>query len=285
MDPKMATTVVEKLVGRAYQRWVESIMAAPVPRERYRHFPARVGAITEVAESVRRVTLTGLADYELNGPDEYLGLFLPRAGRPLVVPAESTLRVGAMLARMPEEDRPELRWYSVRAQRGDELDLDIVRHGDAGPGTAWAGRVLVGDEVGVRQGSAGYRPPALGEWQLLVADETAMPALAGIIDFAHSQPDLDWSGVRAIVEFPDAEHAPPLPEAPFEVTAVRRPEAPGSGVLPLVEALDQGSVHSAWVCGEAGGVAAVRRHLMREVGVDKRRIFYSGYWKLGQARG
>lgn len=281
----MSPKVVERLVGGAYQRWVDSVMAAPVPRDRYRHLRATVVGVEEVARSVRRVTLTGLADYAPNGPDEYLGLFLPRPGLPLVLPAESDLRVRAELARIPQERRPDLRWYTLRAHRGAEVDIDIVRHGDEGPGTAWAGRVAVGDEVGVRQGSAAYRPPRPTDHQLIVADETALPALAGIIDLANSQPAHGWRHVRALVEIPDDDHATPLPEAPFEVGVHHRRGEPGSGLLPHLERLGPRTVTSAWVCAEAGTVAAARRHLLKHVGVDKRAMFYSGYWKVGQARG
>lgn len=281
----MSPKVMERLVGAAYQRWVASVMAAPVPRDRYRHLQATVIGVEDVAPAVRRVTLHGLADYVPNGPDEYLGLFLPRAGRPIVLPEAGDLRVQAALARIPEAERPELRWYTLRAQRGSEVDIDIVRHGDEGPGTAWAGRVAVGDQVGVREGSAAYRPPGPAGHQLIVADETALPALAGIIEFANGEPGHPWHNARAIVEIPDDDHATPLPQARFEVSVHRRSGAPGSGFLPALESLEPLSVTSAWVCAEAGAVATARRHLIKDVGVDKRALFYSGYWKLGRARG
>ncbi|MBB1256349.1 siderophore-interacting protein, partial [Streptomyces alkaliterrae] len=37
----------------------------------------------------------------------------------------------------------------------------------------------------------------------------------------------------------------------------------------------------AWLAGEAGGVRALRRHLVHERGLDRRRITFSGYWRLG----
>ena len=41
----------------------------------------------------------------------------------------------------------------------------------------------------------------------------------------------------------------------------------------------------AWLCGESGLATSLRRHLVQEVGMDKRSITFSGYWKLGAARG
>jgi NADPH-dependent ferric siderophore reductase len=39
----------------------------------------------------------------------------------------------------------------------------------------------------------------------------------------------------------------------------------------------------AWVAGEAGVVRALRRCLVSEHGVDRRRVAFMGYWRLGQA--
>lgn len=36
-----------------------------------------------------------------------------------------------------------------------------------------------------------------------------------------------------------------------------------------------------WLAGESGDVTAVRRHLVREVGVEKTRIAFLGYWRRG----
>lgn len=41
----------------------------------------------------------------------------------------------------------------------------------------------------------------------------------------------------------------------------------------------------AWIAGEAGVVKALRRYLVREVGVDRRRVAFMGYWREGRAEG
>jgi len=38
----------------------------------------------------------------------------------------------------------------------------------------------------------------------------------------------------------------------------------------------------AWVAGEAGAVMAIRRHLVRECGLDRRTITFMGYWRHGK---
>lgn len=43
-------------------------------------------------------------------------------------------------------------------------------------------------------------------------------------------------------------------------------------------------IDDAWVCGERRAVQEIRRHLV-ERGVSRDRITFSGYWRLGEARG
>ncbi|MNN76021.1 Siderophore-interacting protein [compost metagenome] len=38
----------------------------------------------------------------------------------------------------------------------------------------------------------------------------------------------------------------------------------------------------AWVAGEAGAVMAIRRHLVKTCGIDRRAITFMGYWRHGK---
>ncbi|MGH3392446.1 MAG: siderophore-interacting protein, partial [Actinomadura sp.] len=37
----------------------------------------------------------------------------------------------------------------------------------------------------------------------------------------------------------------------------------------------------AWIAGEAGAIRALRRHLVRERGYDRRAVTFTGYWRRG----
>ncbi|MFC5433381.1 siderophore-interacting protein [Microbacterium suwonense] len=39
----------------------------------------------------------------------------------------------------------------------------------------------------------------------------------------------------------------------------------------------------AWLAGEAGTITALRRHLVRDLGIDRRSIAFMGYWRQGRA--
>ena len=41
----------------------------------------------------------------------------------------------------------------------------------------------------------------------------------------------------------------------------------------------------AWIAGESSAIKQLRRHLVRDVGVDRRAVAFMGYWRLGRAEG
>lgn len=41
----------------------------------------------------------------------------------------------------------------------------------------------------------------------------------------------------------------------------------------------------AWLAGEATAITTLRRHLVKGLGVDRKRVAFMGYWKLGRAEG
>ncbi|MGW4116261.1 siderophore-interacting protein [Actinosynnema sp. NPDC004786] len=257
-----------------------ALVTAPAnQREVFDQFVMEVVAVADLTPHLRRVTFRadGFADFRPTGPDECFGLVMPPPGRPLTMPDEDRVNVRTAIRALPEADRPDLRWYTVRAHRPEarEIDVDFVLHGDAGPGTRWARRAEVGQSVGFRAGNSGYRPPSGGA-VLLVADETALPALAAIVE-AGAPAD-----ARIFAEVPSEEYRVAF-DAPV-TWLCRGDDAPGSHVLPAVAALPGPAPDYAWVCGESALATGVRRHLVKERGVDRRSVMFSGYWKLGSAR-
>ena len=39
----------------------------------------------------------------------------------------------------------------------------------------------------------------------------------------------------------------------------------------------------AWIAGESGVVTTLRRHLVKELGMDRRQVAFMGYWRRGVA--
>src|SRR5690606_37099673 len=146
---------------------------------------AEVRDARQVSPHMRRITLGGpdLADFAARGADQWFRLFLPRDGQQAPrLPV--TRNWWQETLDMPEDTRPLVRNYTVRAARPEvsEIDVDFVLHGDSGPASRWAGRAEAGDVVGVMDQGVMFDPPADAAWRLVVGDETAPPAVAGIPD-------------------------------------------------------------------------------------------------------
>ncbi|XVV06488.1 SIP domain-containing protein [Actinosynnema sp. CA-248983] len=65
--------------------------------------------------------------------------------------------------------------------------------------------------------------------------------------------------------------------------APRHPGARGRAGA-AIRAATLSTVDFAWARGESAPATGVRRHLVKERGLDRRSVMFSGYWKVGQAR-
>src|SRR4051812_39014199 len=120
-----------------------------------------------------------------------------------------------------------MRTYTVRDVRREpvEVDIDFALHGDLGPASRWAGRAVPGDRVTVLapvvpdNGGVDFEPPAGTDWVLLCADETALPAVAGILEWLPA-----GTVVKAWVSVGDPGDRVSLPtKCDAEVTWLTRP--------------------------------------------------------------
>lgn len=236
--------------------------------------------ITDLAPAVRRFTFAApeFADVADVGPDEFFGLLVPRDGH-LTMPSTLEPNLRRAVQDLYAADRPDLRWYTIRDARPEsaEIDVDIVLHGDAGPGSAWAERATVGDVVGFRRHYALYAPRRPGH-VLLVADETGAPALAGILQ----QVGTDHSTV--LVESPDADHLAPLPDHPDLHVVHRHDRFPGTAAREKLASLRFPELSYAWICAEHALATGARRHLVRERGMAPADVMFSAFWTLGEPR-
>ena len=99
------------------------------------------------------------------------------------MPDPAALNARRAVGRIPEDVRPDLRWYTVAEHRPSvgEIDVDVVVHDHAGPAGTWARTARPGDVAGFRTGTGAYRLPAAGESHLVVGDETAVPSIAAAL--------------------------------------------------------------------------------------------------------
>ncbi|WP_063130374.1 siderophore-interacting protein [Nocardia fusca] len=267
-----------------------------VKPEQRRICTAETLAAERIGHSFIRVTVGGpdLADFVPMGYDQWIRLFLPRerqTGLRLPTAAQNTLWYTQCLA-MSSDTRPLIRNYTVRGFRpagagffGEhaEIDVDFVAHGDSGPASAWAAQVRPGIPIGLLDEGIMYQAPPHASWSLLVGDESALPAIAGVLRSAPR----DLCGA-AYIEVPHRTDIQDLGE-PTGVRVHWLPRADPRVRIgrPATEAVRAAALPDgpgyAFVAGEQQLVAGVRRHLVRDRGVPRSDIMFSGFWRLGQA--
>ena len=267
----------------------------------FRFFPLQVVRTRRLGASLVRVTFGGdaLRDFASGGRDQSLSLFLPHAGQQEpVVPVSEGDQWWQAWRELPDDVRAVMRSYTVRAQRrqpdgATEVDIDFALHGTepsatapAGPASRWAARAAAGDRVlvlgpAVADNSAvRFRPPEDTDLVVLWADETALPAAGAILEsLAPGTRAHVWISVRHAEDRQDL-----LTAADTRITWLVRDE----GAPPPVEAiraaeLPPAQAPYAWIAGESGCVKALRRHLVHERGVDRRRVTFVGYWRCGMS--
>ncbi|MEU9466383.1 siderophore-interacting protein [Streptomyces avermitilis] len=272
----------------------------------FRFFSLQVVRTRRLGPSLLRVTFTGadLHAFASDGRDQSLSLFLPHPGQTEpAVPIELGDNWWQGWRELPDDVRAVMRSYTLRALRQDahgntvEIDIDFVLHGvepgaaaPAGPASRWASRAAAGDRVlllgpAIEDNRAiRFRPPEGTDLVVIWADETAVPAASAI---------LEWlpAGTRAKVwlEVHDAGNIQDLTtEADAEITWLvhneRATRDEGSSMaLDAVRAaaFPAAARPYAWIAGESGCVKELRRHLVRERGIDRRQVTFVGYWRQG----
>ncbi|MFH8896022.1 siderophore-interacting protein [Streptomyces coeruleorubidus] len=266
----------------------------------FRFFSLQVVRTRRLGPSLVRVTFGGpdLHAFHSDGRDQSLSLFLPHPGQPEpVVPLELGDGWWQGWRELPDDVRAVMRSYTLRELRRDpdEIDIDFALHGvepgasvQAGPASRWAAGAAAGDRVlllgpAVADNRAiRFRPPEDTDLVVVWGDETAVPAASTIVE---SLP----AGTRARVwlEVPHAGDIQDLvTEADAEITWLVREEKGHEGSSTALDALREAQLPSAerpyvWIAGESGCVKELRRHFVRERGIDRRRVTFVGYWRRG----
>lgn len=63
------------------------------------------------------------------------------------------------------------------------------------------------------------------------------------------------------------------------------PDAAAGREMPGLNREAEAANFYAWIAGEAGTVKELRRYLVRDLGVDRRRVAFMGYWRRGKSEG
>jgi NADPH-dependent ferric siderophore reductase len=172
---------------------------------------------------------------------------------------------------------PVMRDFTPRAfnVEAGTLDLEFALHGH-GPASRWAAEARVGDALDIGGPRGSMIIPTDFDWHLLAGDESALPAMARRLEELP-----EGVAVTALISTRDtADRRALSSRATLTVHWL-------DGLRPhvLAEAAQSWSVPSgegfAWAACEANEAAALRQVLVGSLGLHKRRVRVSAYWKQG----
>ncbi|MCA0456495.1 MAG: siderophore-interacting protein [Chloroflexi bacterium] len=236
---------------------------------------AHVVRAADISPHMRRVTLGGEGLRPLVDtvqPADAIKLYLPLPGGKGFMP-----KMFDLLGRSPQH---HLRAYTVRSFRPEalELDIDVFIHGET-PGSVWARTVQAGEQVGFIGPRHDFKPPTEAQWYVLAGDESALPAIASIIERLPTGTHAD-----AFIEVIDAADELPInTPADVRIQWLHRGSKPTHQSDLLEKALRglqwQSGQGYCWAAGEAGVIRKIRTHLQSERGLPKTAVQVMGYWK------
>ncbi|QSB06314.1 siderophore-interacting protein [Natronoglycomyces albus] len=313
-----------------------AVSSTTAKRAAYRPYRAIVTAVEPLSPNFVRVSFTGpqFDHFAAHEHDQRVKIVFPQSARcftDLGVDDEESLASGQWYAHwraLPPEHQSPFRTYTVRAvdPQARRVDIDFVVHTvngqPDGPGSRWLHSATPGDEVIiVGPDSRSEHSDAGMDWKpgeaanlLLAGDETAAPAIAGILQRLPAN-----RHATALIEVPTAADASAVaPAGPAHVQILPREGAPvGSKLEPALLAWakenpaliaaasapgpqrlddidvdvdtlwesaaggDKGDFY-AWLAGESAVIKRLRRLLVTAWGVDRSQVSFMGYWRLGR---
>jgi NADPH-dependent ferric siderophore reductase len=239
-----------------------------------------VRRVEDRSPRLRRVTLAGpeLEGFVLEEPAASVRLLLPSPGTDQVVVPE--WKGNEFL--LPDGQRPVIRTLTPR--RFDaaalELDVEIVRHG-GGLASGWAGTAGAGTPAAVSGPGRGYAFDPDAPELLVAGDETALPAIAQLLEALPP-----GTPAQVLVEVADRGAELPLPAGHgVTVSWVELPAGgdPGDALVAALREAPLVAEARVWAAGEAAAMQRIRRHLFDERQVPRRHAVVRGYWKAGRA--
>lgn len=307
---------------------LRKLVGKPAKPTAYRMFDVQLKAIIPLSPSLARFVFSGtdVAQMRTLAADQRIKLFFPSAnGQPPQLPKHGSWQEARR--GLDSQSSPPMRTYTIRDLRREalEVDVDFVLHGVNGPASAWATHARIGDRLQMvapnlaidgDPGGYEWHPPKDLRELLLVGDETALPAIAGILEqMVVEHPDVP---VQAFIEVPceqdcvdltcsaatelnwlprdvlNGEHGEAMIHAVRELARLPRVqlEQRSTAALEDVDIEQQilweraqpsnGEFH-AWIAGESAAVMNIRRFLVQERGLDRKALTLMGYWRAGRS--
>ncbi|WP_254633924.1 siderophore-interacting protein [Mesorhizobium sp. GbtcB19] len=238
---------------------------------------------TRLSPHMQRVRFSGRDLGRLAHGGLHVRLLLPPAGRQAVWP---TMGADGLIVWPSGEDALTVRVYTIRAldALSGWLDIDFVLHpGAETPAASFAQNARPGDVIGMIGPGGGGVPEARN--LLLIGDDTALPAIARILEELAPS-----SSAEAYIEVDGPEDRIALARGKnIAVHWLYRHgrEAGGAGLLPaaLRERGHPADDLHVWAGCEFADFRDIRKIVRKEWGLPRDRHFVTAYWRRGAQGG
>jgi NADPH-dependent ferric siderophore reductase len=246
-------------------------------REPPRFRRVEVAATRALSPRLMRVQLRGeeLAGFAIPAPAASVRVLLPR-GTELELPQWTGNEF-----RTADGSRAPIRTFTPRAfdASTNTLTVDVVLHGN-GAASEWATTARPASPAAVSGPGRGYTVDQHAPGFLVAGDETAIPAIAQLLESLPAAP------ARVAIEVVGADARIELPAHPTARVSWHELDpgaAPGDAFVAALRALPVAPGTKVWVAGEAAAVQRARRYCFEERGIPRADTWIRGYWKHGRA--
>jgi NADPH-dependent ferric siderophore reductase len=245
-------------------------MDQPPARPRKARYAATVRQVQQLTPRMVRIVFGGpaLADFKWNGPAAHIKLILGQDSA---------------------ETRAPSRTYTPRLFVADrhELTVDFVLHGE-GPASTWAAQAQVGQPMLIAGPGRCYALDSQAEWLLIGGDESAIPAIATILEVVPNHvrtqvllevndaaDEFAIAAARSNVSLHWLHRAQPITghdgvaRAGVELAAAVAAFQPSSGIGQI------------YIACEADAMRRIRAQLLNERALPREWVTTRGYWKQG----
>lgn len=237
----------------------------------------RVAYVANVTPRMRRLTLTGDNLHRFESDGLHVRLLFPKAG----IGAQRWPVMGedGRPILPPGEGRPDVRIYTLRRvdPAAGEVDIDFVIHKGNYPGTRFAIDAKVGDIVGMTGPGGGPIPEA--NWCLLLGDETALPAIARMIEQLPPQTQI-VARIEVVSEDEVQNLRHPGLDLQWLVRGANSESSLQSALARIDWPADDRSVF-AWAGCEYRDFQAIRSHFRNERKLTREQHLAVAYWRRG----
>lgn len=255
---------------------------------------------------------------KMDGPDQRIKILFPSVNG-VASALTATGDWWEQIKALPHEQRPTPRTYTLRHVNAAKclMEVEFVVHGTEGPASAWVISAKPGDALQIvapnkqhTADSGGYewRPGSRVERALVVADETALPAVKGILEQTAkmsvppllqifqevplTEDCLDWREYAFAEVFWLPRDTTKTPHGAALLHAVKEHVHIPDDALSADQqegreveddvlwhgAEAEGSRFYGWIAAESSAVKHIRRYLVRERHVASENVSFMAYW-------